>query len=55
MQNITENQNEIVRSNLGDIEHLIMGQRSVLTSAKHDRDFVREDNAELKRKQVIIY
>lgn len=46
-----ENQNEIVRSNLGDIEHLIMGQRSILTSAKHDRDFVRDDNAELKRKQ----
>lgn len=47
-----ENQNEIVRSNLGDVEHLIMGQRAVLTSAKHDRDFVRDDNAELKRKQV---
>lgn len=46
-----ENQNEIVRSNLAEIEHSIMGQRSVLTSAKHDRDFVRDDNAELKRKQ----
>jgi len=50
-----ENQNEIVRSNLGDVEHLIMGQRAVLTSAKHDRDFVRDDNAELKRKQVCLF
>jgi hypothetical protein len=50
-----ENQNGIVKKNLGDIEHQIIDQRSNLTSAKHDRDFVRDDNLELKRKQVIIY
>lgn len=49
-----ENQNGMVKNNLGDIEQKIMAQRSVLTSAKHDRDFVRDDNSELKRKQVLV-
>lgn len=48
----TENQNSVVKKTLGEVERAILIQRGALTATKHDRDYVRDDNAELKRKQV---
>ncbi len=46
-----ENNNMALNNHLSGVENETMSKRGVLTGSKKDRDFIREDNKELRRKQ----
>lgn len=44
-------QEAVARTDLSDVDQQIIDLRSTLTSSKHDRDEIREENVELKRQR----